>query len=242
MIEQFNAMTNKQKLELLYEAEAYIDAISPEAEKYARLVVEKEKTLQTAKEHLADIGSIKVAACLFLILSAVLAVLWLIFPDGLLKLLAKFCLLPSVLAIIISLCMILVNKKAYRAKAARLNELKTLIAASDKEIEAVKQQYINEYSIWYTFCQECSSPRDIRTFIHYFESGRANTLKEAKNLFAQERYQDQLNKLTLEQIDAAKAARRAADRAANAAQSAAAAASSAKISSDRTWWEVKRNS
>jgi len=242
MIEQFNAATNEKKLELLGKAETYINAIWPVAQNNAHLQIEKNEKEQSVKKEYENISGGKAAVRLFLIISAVLAFLWLILPEGLLKFLAIFCLIPSILMTIVSFFLAPGYKKTYEATAARLRELESLIAASEKELDAVKQQHMDGFSIWYTFCRECKSPRDMRAFVQYFESGRADTLKEAKNLLAQEHYQNRIESLSKEQIAASEAARLAADRAASAAASAASAASAAAVSSNATWWEVKRNS
>ena len=242
MIEQFNALNRVKKLELLYKAEAYINALRPVAEKEATLLIEKEEKEQTLKKDFENIGGGKTAVRIFLGISIVLFLAWLILPEGFLSFMAMFCLIPSVLVTVVTFFMVPGYKKTYEAKAARLKELEPLIAAARKETDAVKQQHNDGFSIWYTFCREYASPQDIRSFIYFFESGRADTLKEAKNLFAQKSHQDHLEQLTQEQIEVAEAARRAANEAASAARSAAAAASAAKTSSDAAWWEVKKNS
>lgn len=242
MIEQFNALDRMKKLELLYKAEAYINAIQPVAEKEATLLIEKEEKEQTLKKDFDNIGGGKTTVCIFLGISIALFFVWLILSEGFFSFMAMFCLIPSLLVTVVSFFLVPGYKKTYEAKAARLKELESLIAAAKKETDAVKQQYNDGFSIWYTFCREYASPQDIRSFIYFFESGRADTLKEAKNLFAQKSHRDRLEQLTREQIKVAEEARRAANQAACAAQSAAAAASAAKTSSDTTWWEVKRNS
>lgn len=242
MIEQFNALKKAKQLELLYKAEAYINAIWSSAEKQAVLLIEKEEKEQNLKKDFENIGGGKTAVGIFLGLSVALFLVWLILSARFLKFMAMFCLIPSVLMTVVRFFMVLGYKKTYAANAARIKELDTLIAAAENEIEAVKQRHIDGFSIWYTLCRECKSPQDIRSFIYFFESGRADTLKEAKNLFAQKSHQDHLEQLTREQIEVAEAARRAANQAVVAAQTAAAAASVAKTSSDATWWEVKKNS
>lgn len=241
MIEQFNSLKNERKLELLYKAEAYIKAIWPGAEKQAKFIVEKAEKEQNVKKEFDNIGGGKVAARLFLIISAVLAVLWLMLPDGLLKFLAMFCLIPSVLIAVVSFCLVPGYRRTYEATAARIRELDVLIAASENELESVKKQNMDGFSIWYTLCPECKSPEDMRTFVRYFEGGRADTLKEAKNLLAQERYQGRMEQLSVEQIAAAEATRRAAERAESAARSASAQASVAATQARRAAYEAQRD-
>ena len=240
MTEQFNALTKDRKLELLCKAEAYINAIHPGAKKQAQFLIEKEEKERSVKKDFSNVGGGKAAARLFLIISIVLAGLGLILPAGLLKFLAIFCLIPSILVTIISFCLIPGYKKTYETTATRLQELELLIADSEKELEAVKQQHIDGFSIWYTLCRECKLPNEIRIFVHYFESGRADTLKEAKNLFAQERHQAHMEQLSQEQIAAAAATRRAAERAESAALSASAQASIAATQARQAAYEARK--
>ena len=243
MIEHFNNASREQKLAGLYKAEEYINSIHPYAENYAHLLIEKEDTERSAKKAQEDVAGGKSAVRFFVILSTVLAVLWLALPEGLLKFFVIFCLIPSALMSVVMFCITLPGyKKAYAAAVSRLQELPALLAVAEKEVEAVKQQHIAGFSIWYELCRDCKNPRTMRQFISYFESGRAETLKEAKNLLAQEQHQGRLEELSKEQIITAENARQAAERAARNAQSAASAAAAAQTSSNATWWEVKRQS
>ena len=241
MIEAFNAAAYDKKLEILYQAEDALNGLWPAAENCARLLVEKDEKEQAAKKEFENIGGGKKATRFFLILSAVLAVLGLILPEGLLNFLAIFFLIGSVLMVIGCLVMSSSYKSNYKTASARVKELEPLIAAADKEVNAIKQRYAQGFAIRDALCPECKNPQTLRAFISYFESRRADTLKEAKNLFAQEMHQNRMEKLSQEQISAAIEARRAAERATSAAQSAAAAASAAKVSSDAAWREAQKH-
>lgn len=241
MIEAFNAATHDKKLEILYQAEDALNGFWPTAENYARLLVEKDEKDQIAKKEFENIGGGKKATRFFLILSAVLAVLGLILPAGLLNFLAMFFLIGSVLMVIGCLVMSSSYKSNYKTASARIKELEPLIAAADKEVTALKQQYAQGFVIRDELCPECKNPQTLRAFIGYFESRRADTLKEAKNLFAQELHQNRMEKLSQEQISAAIEARHAAERAASAANAASTAASNAATQARWAAYEARKD-
>lgn len=227
MIEQFNSLAREQKLQLLYKAETALSAIWSAAEPYARLVVEAEDLKKSIESDTANIPSYKAATRFFLIVAAVLAVIHMILPGRILKiLLVIFLLAPSVLGA--AICQFLKpNQKNIDANKEKLSQLELQITAEEKKVEAVKLEYADGHSIQRVLFPECYNPELVRQFISYFESGRADTLKEAKNLFAQAQQQKHMEALSREQIAASNAARRAAERAESAAHTASAAASNA---------------
>ncbi len=241
MIEQFNSLTRERKLELLYKAEAAIKAIWSAAEAYAPLVVEAENLRESIKTHTADIPSYRAATRFFLIVAAVLAVIHTILPGYALKIFVViFLLAPSLLGAVI--CQFLKpTRKSIDAQKEELRLLETQIAAEEKKIEAVKQEYADGHSLQYALFPEYKSPEELRLLISFFENGRADTLKEAKNLLEQVRQQKRMETLSREQIAASNAARRAAERAESAANAASTAASNAATQARWAAYEAKKD-
>lgn len=241
MIQLFNTSTKEKKLEVLYTAEKAYNAIWTAAEKCAPLIIEIEDCKKSIETDTAAIPSYKAASRFFLIIAAVLGVIYMIIPGDFLKtFLLVVLLIPSLLGALI-VQFLKPSTTRIDANTQRVRQLELQLADAEKEVEAVKQQNLEGMVIRQELFPECKSPQAVRTFIRYFESGRADSLKEAKNLFAQEQYQGRMEQLSKEQIATAEAARRAAERAESAANSARAAAESADTQARWAAYEARKD-
>lgn len=241
MINHFNESSKEKKMEVLYTAEREFNNVWTASEKVVLLQYELKDCKKEIEEAKPRIIAFRIVAIAFLIAGAVLACLAIILSETLLGLLPMFlwfpCLLGSVLTFLIPYRL---YKKDLDQNTKKLPELKLQLADAEKLEKEVKEQNITGMVIRSELCPECNTPQELRMFIGYFESGRADSLKEAKNLFAQERHQLQMQKLTREQIAASEAARQAAERAEEAARSAQNAAKSAQTQATWAAYEARR--
>ena len=237
MIKLFNESTKEKKMEVLYTAEKAFNNVWTAVEKSVRLEYDIQDCKEAIKAGRPGTMAFKIVAIAFLVAGAVLALLSIILSNTLLGLLPKFlwgpCLLMGALTFLIPYRL---YKKDLSENTKKLPQLELQLADAERLEAEVKEQNQIGMAIHRELCPECENPQEFRMFVGYFESGRADSLKEAKNLFAQERHQIQMQKMTQEQIAASEAARMAAERAENAANSAVIAAQNAETQARWAAW------
>ena len=102
-----------------------------------------------------------------------------------------------------------------------------------KQLEECGKKCDEAISLIPYFCpKECYDPRMLRKYISFFEEGRADTIKEARNLFDEWMHRERMEKKADAQYAATQDAIAAAYAAKNAAEAAKNSADTAKNSAD----------
>lgn len=234
-----SSMDRVQLLNLFTRAEAAYHKVMPASEYFENLKreqKEKQELVEKAKSKAFLVGVIVAAAI------AVLSLIFIIsssrtdaFSGFFRKVFGVIGLIAAVIVFLVALSNKINTKKAAAAAAVRLEELAVLIPQADQKLTELVHENNNDLSIWKNVCpKECADARYLRTFVSYYEDGRADNLKEGYALFEQMLHRERMEGHAQEQVRAAQAAEAAANR-------AAADAASAKSSADNAayWSRIK---
>lgn len=237
-----SSMDRVQLLNLFTRAEAAYHKVMPASEYFENLKreqKEKQELVEKAKSKAFLVGVIVAAAI------AVLSLIFIIsssrtdaFSGFFRKVFGVIGLIAAVVVFAVTLSSKISTKKAAAAAAVRLEELAVLIPQADQKLTELVQENNNDLSIWRHVCpKECWDARYLRTFVSYYEDGRADSLKEGYALFEEMLHRERMEGLAQEQVRSAHAAEAAANAAANAANRAAADASQAKTAANNAaYW------
>lgn len=225
-------MSRQELLNLLSSVEKNYSIVYPFVEKYASLSIQLKEEEKTGDLNRSE-------AKTYLISSAIAAgfalffFIWRSSARSLGALILTFLAIGAVVTVLPTLSRALNCRKAAKKCEQALPGLRAEVAEAQVKVEQMKQQYKTDMLIRQWICPEqCWKPRYLRTFVSYFESGRADSLKEAYALFDEMLHREKMEGLAHEQLRHAQAAESAAYAAMNAANQAAADASCAKNSAD----------
>lgn len=225
-------MNRTELLNLLSYTEKNYNIVYPFIEKYVTLslkVADTEKEISTnSNEAKSNFISAAIAAGFALIFF-----IWRSTARSLGALILTFLSIGAVVTVLPALSSALNSRKAAKKCEQKLPGLKAEAAAAHEQVERMKQQYKTDMLIRQWICPEqCWKPQYLRTFVSYFEDGRADSLKEAYALFDEMLHREKMEGMAQDQVRHAQAAESAAYAAMNAANQAAADASRAKNSAD----------
>lgn len=219
-------------MNLLKTVEAANNKVIPVAQDYVRLLGQK----KTSEEALA---SSKKEQRIELIVAIALGVIGAVFlitsgqVDKFSGFFRKIFGVAGIVGMILTIVAKMYAKKTEKKEAAALKELEVQIPQAEARLEQLKTEHAIDMKIRQViFPQECLDPKYMRTFVSYFENGRASSLKEAYALFDELLHRERMEGYAQDQVQAARAAEYAAQNAANAANQAAANANQAKSSAD----------
>lgn len=225
-------MPVRQLLTMLKTVEANYNKVYPCAERYARISVDK-STSMTKRDSAKAEGKIQMIT---LIIFSVAAVVLFILSAGagtFGSFVLKFLGLGAVVCAVIQLVMMIGNKSNVKKLEKTIAELTVQLSEAEAELNKMKEVYTADMLIRQWVCPaECQNPRYLRQFISFFENGRTDSLKEARNLFDEFMHRERMEKMAANQVSAARAAEAAAHDAMRAAQNAEVTASSAKNAAD----------
>ena len=217
-----------QLLPIFQASERALNLLYPCAVNYVELKAKKEqcsKDLDTAKKAkkgklLSLIGFLG-AALLFFILS-----------NGAGGIGAFFCRLISIFCLVCAFAVVAIHlgdKKTIKNCSKELPELEKQVAAALAQVEQIKNQHSDVLYIRQIICPpETLDPKYMRVFTQFFEAGRASSLKEALNLFAEYMHRERMENMASAQVQASYAAQQAAYAAMEASQNAASSANAAR--------------
>lgn len=227
-----SSMDRVQLLNLFTRAEAAYHRVMPASEYFENL-----KREQKEKQEQVEKAKSKTFLILFIVAAAI-AVFSLIFiisssrtdafSGFFRKVFGVIGLIAAVILFVATLIGKISAKKDAAAAAVRLEELAVLIPQADQKLTQLVQENNNDLSVWQNVCpKECANARYLRTFVSYYEDGRADNLKEGYALFEQMLHRERMEGHAQEQVRAAQAAEAAANRAASDAAAAKASADNA---------------
>lgn len=224
--------TRQELVNLLSSVEKNYNIVYPFLERYTTLYLKLENAEKSVEEHKDNAKNGFIASAICAVFTLVFYV-WSANARNLGALLLRFLAIGAVVTVIPNLYRALNSRKAAKRCEKEIEELKTAVAQAKMEMDQRKEQYKIDMLVRQWICpKECIYPRYLRSFISYFEDGRADSLKEAYALFDEMLHREKMEGLAQEQVRHAQAAESAAYAALNAANQAAADASRAKNSAD----------
>lgn len=221
-----NPETKDSILKILYQIERATEATYPLTSRFAKLFVEKQENEDARKKKLEECSASKKLCPVLFIATAVIGLLaFVVFNSHLLKLVFFLVLLFAIAS--------LFGGSGYKKELTQIEEnIKKLDSEIDTvltQLVQVKKEHQSALSLRATMCPtECSEPRYMRLYISFLETGRADTLKEAKNLFDEHLHRERLEQNVTAQIEMSRKAYEAAERAYEAAERATDAAHDAQ--------------
>ena len=239
-------MPVSELLTQLYGMEKALNKKWPLAEKVVRLEEYKEKYSTEPSEY--EKNEKTVAKCILgvSIAAGILAIIFygLSIDGGLIALLFRLLSIFGAVFFVIGVILSVINikgiKKSTNEYIKERSEYQAELAQAEASLEACSKECDVVISLISLICpKECYNPKYMRKYISFFEDGRADSIKEARNLFDEYIYREKMIESTNQQsskideaIMAAEGAKIAANSAADAANSAVNAARQAKTSSD----------
>lgn len=152
------------------------------------------------------------------------------FLCSILSFLGRFILVVS---IFLAIFMTVVSKHNIKKYKEEHSKLLAALDEANKQLEECGKRCDEAIGLIQYFCpKECYDPRNLRKYISFFEDGRADTIKEARNLFDEYMHRERMEQKADAQYAATQEAIAAAYAARVAADSAATTASQAKASAD----------
>ena len=232
------SLNSAQLMPLLYEAEKSLNNITP----YKDNVVAAAEQKDAAQQELSLTIQEKSSSIIAIITCAVFAIICFVLAP-------KLFILGYGLYFLGIICAIGILKFLFDHLKARIDipKCQQKVQAAEQyraEAQAQLDQVVdqNRTGLQYFLAldiQELWSPAYLRTFISYFESGRVQTLNEARAMFETYMHRLRLEQKADLQLDAAIATRNAALSAANAAQNAASASQNAANAANRAAFNTK---
>ena len=228
-------------LEMLHQIERATVATYPLTSRFATLFVakqENEAIQKKATENYA--GGRKLSPIAFVIAAIIGLLAFVILEEGLLSVLMGFLFFPTLLFAIGSVVVTAGYKKELTRSETNIKQLDSEMDVVLTQLAQVKQTHQEALALRPTMCpNECSDPKYMRLYISYLETGRADTLKEARNIFDEHLYRERMERKITEQIDMSRQAYEMAERAADAAYAARNAANYAAVKAQQTSYDVR---
>lgn len=193
-------------LNLLYEAEKGMNLLTPATEDCRKLGEEKTQKQEQYELYNEEPGKRWLLPAISGIITVVLGILYFSY-GGVLSLILD-CLFWTAL-IVTAFFTIAALPKSQKQKRFVEDEYRR-ISEQFATAKAREEEIINQYGGAVKWCsivcpQECSDPRYLRIFISFLETGRADNLKEAQNLFAEYLHGERPENLAVDQGTIARA-------------------------------------
>ena len=231
LVDMIKAKPKAELLPLLHQWETALNAVTPAARRYAELSVRSDEIQQELQKGNENGEGGKKLLKIVVIATLVIAVLnYTVFSESFFQLLTSFAMGVGVLAIIVTACLTYSYQKTWKTAVEERDQVAAQLQEASREVERLKEQYADDLYLRQVACpRECVNPQYMRLFVSYFENGRADTMKEAWNLFDEYIHRERLEQMAADQVTAARAAQYAAERAATTASEAKSAADSAAL-------------
>lgn len=226
--------TKEETLNSLYQIENVNNIIYPLTNKLANMQVAKEQNQDTYIDQQSLYKTYVITTVIMIVLTVISVILTLSVGSlfGLGVLIFLFATIKSIFDVTKS-------KKAIATAENNLNYLTTQI--NDIMPKLVCEMHRNRETIRLqeTMCpKECKDPNYLRLYISYFETGRADSLKEARAIFDEHLHRERMEQMVSNQLRATIAAYEAAERAANAAAAVQHTAEHANTIANQTAFDV----
>ncbi len=239
-INQVNTeMTKAELIKLLHRMESALGEKWKYTERVVRLEEDGKKYLREPADYEKDLKKEVKAVYIAVIIIAVLTALFkgVSMTGGLkaflCKLLSFFGVTALVICIIVAIWETVTLKRDIKKYNAERPKFFADFAEANKQLEECSKRCDEAIALIPYFCpKECYDPRKLRKYISFFEEGRVDTIKEARNLFDEWMYRERMEQKTDMQLEETQNAIAAANAARAAAENAANTARQAKTSAD----------
>lgn len=218
-------------IKLLHRMESALGELLPCESRVLDLEEEGKKYQEEPEKFSEGQKKLTKTICIAVIITAVVTVLLKILSAAG-SFLCTLLLFPCTSLLIIGLIAAIYLKRTTNAAIKKYKEERPKfladLAEARRQLEECRKRCDPDVSLIQYFCPiECFKPRNLRKYISFFEDGRADTIKEARNLFDEWMHRERMEQKADAQYAATQEAIDAAYAAANAAYQAKASADQA---------------